>query len=227
MLLTIGSVFSRDAVAELRREIDAGPWVDGRATAGSLSAGVKDNLQLAEDSEPAVRLGNRILAVLGRNSAFISAALPHRIFPPRFNRYAGGGHYGVHVDGAVLYHAASNQTVRSDLSATLFLTEPEDYDGGELCVETAFGVQEVKLGAGDLVLYPSSSLHEVRPVTRGARICAFFWIQSLVRDPGQRAMLYDLDRSVQALTARLGSTDPELLTLNGIYHNLLRQWAET
>jgi PKHD-type hydroxylase len=227
MLLTLDSVLGADEVRELRRGLDDAPWVDGRATAGSLSASVKDNLQVREDSETAVRLGNRILAVLGRDARFLSAALPHRIFPPRFNRYADGGHYGVHVDGAVLYHAASNQTVRSDLSATLFLTEPEDYDGGELCIETAFGVQEVKLAAGDLVLYPSSSLHEVRPVSRGARVCAFFWIQSLVRDPQQRAMLYDLDRAVQEFTRRHGTTDPEVLTLNGVYHNLLRQWAET
>jgi PKHD-type hydroxylase len=227
MLLTIESVLSRAEIDEFRSQLDAARWEDGRATAGTLSAGVKDNLQLPESSATAGALGNRILATLGRNPVFVAAALPQKIYPPRFNRYAGGGHYGVHVDGAVLYHATSNQTVRSDLSATLFLTEPEDYDGGELCIETAFGVQEVKLGAGDMVLYPSSSLHEVRPVTRGARTCAFFWIQSLVRDPQQRALLYDLDCSIQALTRRLGGADAEVLTLSGIYHNLLRQWAET
>jgi PKHD-type hydroxylase len=227
MLLTIESVLSRAEVDEFRLQLDAAQWEDGRATAGSLSAGVKDNLQLPESSATAGALGNRILATLGRHPVFVAAALPQKIYPPRFNRYAGGGHYGVHVDSAVLFHAASNQTVRSDLSATLFLTEPEDYDGGELCIETAFGVQEVKLAAGAMVLYPSSSLHEVRPVTRGARTCAFFWIQSLVRDPQQRALLYDLDCSIQELTRRLGNDDTEVLTLSGIYHNLLRQWAET
>lgn len=227
MLLTIESVLDAQELAAMRSELERATWVDGRATAGSLGVAVKSNQQLDAADPLAAGLGNRVLARLGRNPLFVSAALPQRIFPPHFNRYAGGGHYGVHVDGSVMYHAALDRPLRSDVSATVFLAEPEDYDGGELCVETPFGVQEVKLAAGDMVLYPSSSLHEVKPVTRGARIAAFFWVQSLVRDAERRGLLFDLDQSVQRLTASLGGTDPEVLRLGGVYHNLMRQWAET
>jgi PKHD-type hydroxylase len=227
VLLCIESVLDAAELDAIRGRLAGASWVDGRATAGSLGVAVKSNRQLDAADPVATELGNRILARLGRNALFVSAALPQRIFPPHFNRYEGGGHYGVHVDGSVMYHAALDRPLRSDVSATLFLADPADYDGGELCVETPFAVQEVKLAAGDLVLYPSSSLHEVKPVTRGARLACFFWVQSLVRDAERRGRLFDLDQSVQQLTARLGGTDPEVLRLSGVYHNLMRQWAET
>jgi PKHD-type hydroxylase len=227
MLLVIEDVLSGQEVQEFRTALEQAPWRDGRASAGTLSVAVKHNLQLDDRSEVAQRLGNRILALLGRHPLFISAALPERFFPPRFNRYGGGGQYGAHVDGALMYSDALPRAVRSDLSATLFLTDPADYDGGELAIETAFGAQEVKLAAGDLVLYPSSSLHRVLPVTRGARTCAILWLQSMVRDAGQRALLFDLDQSIQAITRTRDPSDPELLRLTGVYHNLLRMWAET
>jgi len=227
MLLVIENVLGAQELQEFRVALEQAPWVDGRASAGTLSVAVKENLQLDDRSEVAQRLGNRILALLGRHPLFISAALPNRFFPPRFNRYAGGGHYGAHVDGALMYSAALPQAVRSDLSATLFLTDPADYDGGELVIETAFGAQEVKLAAGDMVLYPSSSLHRVMPVTRGARTCAILWLQSMVRDAAQRALLFDLDQSIQSITRARDPADPDLLRLTGVYHNLLRMWAET
>jgi PKHD-type hydroxylase len=226
MLLVIPDLLNPGEVRDFREALDRAPWRDGRGSAGSLSIQVKDNQQVDDASPIAHDLGNRILGVLGRNALFVSAALPNRFFPPRFNRYAGGGHYGTHVDGALMYSDRLSQAVRSDLSATLFLADPEDYDGGELVVETAFGAQEVKLAAGSLVLYPSSSLHRVEPVTRGARLAAILWLQSLVRDAAQRALLFDLDQSVQALSRQLPPTDAELLRLSGVYHNLLRMWAE-
>jgi len=227
MLLIIENVLSAEEAREFRAALGSGPWQDGRASAGTLSVAVKDNQQLQDGSELSCRLGNRILALLGRNPLFISAALPHRIFPPRFNRYSGGGHYGPHTDGAIMYHADGAPPVRSDVSATLFLSPPEDYDGGELSIETAFGAQEVKLAAGDMVLYPSSSLHEVAPVTRGERVAAILWLQSMVRSDTQRGLLFDLDQSIQAFTRRSSPSDPELLRLTAVYHNLLRMWAET
>lgn len=226
MLLVIPDLLNQREVSDFRATLDRAPWRDGRSSAGSLSIQVKDNQQVDDDSPIAHDLGNRILGLLGRNARFVSAALPNRFFPPRFNRYASGGHYGTHVDGSLMYSDRLSQAVRSDLSATLFLTDPEDYDGGELVVETAFGGQEVKLAAGSLVLYPSSSLHRVEPVTRGVRLAAILWVQSLVRDSEQRALLFDLDQSVQALSRQLPPTDPELLRVSGVYHNLLRMWAE-
>ncbi|MCC6296646.1 MAG: Fe2+-dependent dioxygenase [Pseudomonadales bacterium] len=226
MLLVIPDFLNQSEVRDFRATLAQAPWRDGRDSAGSLSIQVKDNQQVDDDSSIAHDLGNRILGMLGRNALFVSAALPNRFFPPRFNRYAGGGHYWTHIDAALMYSDRLSQAVRSDLSATLFLADPEDYDGGELVVETAFGAQEVKLAAGALVLYPSSSLHRVEPVTRGARLAAILWLQSLVRDAAQRALLFDLDQSVQALSRQLPPTDPELLRLSGVYHNLLRMWAE-
>lgn len=226
MLTIIENVLIADEVRQFRQHLDSAEWEDGLQTAGSLSAAVKRNLQLNEQSEVAISLGNHILKKLGNNPLFISAALPEKIYPPKFNRYADGGHYGAHVDAAVMLVQGTNMTIRSDLSATLFLTEPEEYEGGELTIESEYGAQEIKLTAGDMVLYPSTSLHQVNPVTRGARVCSFFWLQSMVRDEGQRALLYDLDQSIQALSAGREKNDRDILRLTGVYHNLLRRWAE-
>jgi len=227
MLIAIEQVLSADEVRQFRAHFDQADWTDGIATAGSLGRRVKQNLQLAEGSELAVTLGNFLLRKLGNHPQFIAAALPSKIYPPRFNCYRDGGTYGAHVDGSLLAVPNSNVTVRSDLSATIFLSDPDEYEGGELEIEGPFGVQTVKLEAGDMVLYPSSSLHRVTPVTSGARFASFFWIQSMVRDDGERALLFDLDETVQALTAQLGGDNAEVLRLAGIYHNLLRRWAIT
>ena len=225
MLLVIDKLLSSEEVAQYRAELDAAPWIDGLATAGTLSAAVKDNEQLDELSPLAIRLGNEIVRRLGTNPLFIAAALPERIYPPKFNRYAGGGHYGAHVDSAIMRVADANLTIRTDLSATLFLCDPDEYDGGELTIEGEYGAQAIKLEAGDMVVYPASSLHMVTPVTRGARVCAFLWVQSMVRDEGKRTLLFDLDQSIQALSGGLAKDDPNLLQLTGVYHNLLRRWA--
>lgn len=225
MLITIDNVLDLAGVRRFRELLDAADWIDGRITAGSLATTVKHNQQLEIDSDLAVSLGNHLLRVLGNHPMFLSAALPEKIVPPRFNRYADGGSFGTHVDAAIMRVERAGMTLRSDLSATLFLCEPDEYDGGELLIETAFGAQAVKLPAGSLVLYPSSSLHQVTPVTRGARTCAFFWIQSLVRDDGERALLFDLDQNLQQLRAQLPADNPQQLALHGIYHNLLRRWA--
>ncbi len=225
MLLIIDNLLDAAIVREMRAALATAEWVDGRRTAGALADSAKANQQLAADAPIATSLGNALLRVLGRDPRFVSAALPERIYPPRFNRYADGGHYGVHVDAAVMRIEATGQTLRSDLAATVFLTDPDDYDGGELQIETSFGAQAVKLPAGALVLYPASSLHQVTPVTGGARISAFFWVQSLVRDDGARALLYDLDQSIQALRADLAPHDQRLLALTASYHNLLRRWS--
>lgn len=227
MLIPIENVLGKDEVREFRARLDQADWQDGLKTAGSLARSVKRNQQLDDGSELAVSLGNHILRRLGNHPAFISAALPGRIYPPKFNRYADGGTYGAHVDSALMQVPGTNVTVRSDLSATLFLAEPEEYDGGELEIEGPFGVQAVKLEAGDMVLYPSSSLHRVTPVTRGARIASFFWIQSLVADEGERTLLFDLDQAIQGLTPSQHADDGHLLKLTGVYHNLLRRWAVT
>jgi len=227
MLNVIDKVLNAQEVRQFRDRLETASWQDGAQTAGTLARGVKMNQQLPDGVEPATSLGQHILRALGGNPRFISAALPSRIHPPRFNRYAGGGAYGVHVDSAVMIVPGTQVTLRSDLSATLFLSGPEEYDGGELEIEGPFGAQRVKLDAGDLVLYPSSSLHRVTPVTRGARIAAFFWIQSLVADEGARTLLFDLDRAIQGVTSAVGVDDPHLLTLTGVYHNLLRRWAVT
>ncbi|WP_022979531.1 Fe2+-dependent dioxygenase [Ideonella sp. B508-1] len=224
MLLHIPGVLSAEEVARFRLALAEAPWADGRATVGPQGALVKHNEQLPADHPLARELGQFIVQRLSSHPQFVSAALPHRILPPLFNRYQGGGSYGLHVDGSVMA-MGDGQRLRSDVSTTLFLCDPEDYEGGELVVMDTYGAHEVKLPAGDLILYPSTSLHKVEPVTRGARTCAFFWTQSLVRDDGQRAALYELDQTIQRLRARLGDSD-EVLQLTGHYHNLLRRWAE-
>lgn len=225
MLLQIPQVLSADQVAQFRARMDGAAWIDGNVTSGHQSARAKFNEQLAEDSPLARELGEAIVAALGRNQLFFSAALPKRVFPPLFNRYQGGMEFGNHVDGAVRVHAPSGLRIRTDISATLFLASPEDYDGGELLVEDAYGVQKVKLPAGDMILYPSTSLHRVNPVTRGARVASFFWIQSMVRDDAQRSLLFDMDMAILRLSKDLPG-DPALVSLTGCYHNLLRMWSE-
>lgn len=227
MLIPIEGVLSKDEVREFRTHLDKAEWQDGLKTAGTLARSVKRNLQLEDGSSLAVELGNRILRKLGNNPLFISAALPSRIYPPKFNRYMGGGTYGAHVDSAVMQVPGTNIAVRSDLSATLFLAEPDEYEGGELQIEGAFGIQAVKLEAGDMVLYPSSSLHQVTPVTEGARVASFFWIQSMVQNDSSRTLLFDLDQAIQGMTAAVAPDDPRLLKLTAVYHNLLRLWAVT
>jgi PKHD-type hydroxylase len=227
MLICIEDVLSKDEVAQFRARLDAADWQNGARTAGTLARSIKRNLQLDDGSEPAVSLGNHILRKLGKHQRFISAALPSKIYPPKFNRYTDGDTYGAHVDSAVMQVPGTNVTIRSDLSATLFLSEPNEYEGGDLEIEGSFGIQSVKLEAGSMVLYPSSSLHRVMPVIDGARVAAFFWIQSLVGDDGERALLFDLDQAVQGLTPLLQNGDENLLKLTGVYHNLLRRWAVT
>ncbi|WP_298254273.1 Fe2+-dependent dioxygenase [Bradyrhizobium sp.] len=228
MLICVPNVLSKDEVAEFRRLMDASSWEDGRSTAGAQSAMVKRNEQLPPDSEVARKLGNRIVSALASNPLFISAAIPLHIFPPLFNRYmaADGHHFGIHVDNAVRGDRLTGLRIRTDLSVTLFLSEPDEYDGGELVVEDLYGSQEVKLPAGDLVVYPASSLHMVTPVTRGVRVASFFWLQSMIRDAHARSLIFDLDNTVQALVERLGRDDPETVRLTGIYHNLIRAWAD-
>lgn len=227
MLIPIQGVLSKDEVKQFRSHLDQAEWQDGLKTAGTLARAVKRNLQLEDGSPLAVELGNHILRKLGSNPLFISAALPSRIYPPKFNRYQDGGTYGAHVDSAVMQVPGTHISVRSDLSATLFLAEPEEYDGGELQVEGPFGIQAVKLAAGDMVLYPSSSLHQVTPVTRGARIASFMWIQSMVQNDSSRTLLFDLDQAIQGMTGVVPPDDPRLLKLTAVYHNLLRLWAVT
>jgi PKHD-type hydroxylase len=228
MLTCVPQVLSKDEVADFRRIMDASSWEDGRSTAGAQSALVKSNEQLPPDSEIARKLGNRIVSLLTSNPRFISAAIPLHIFPPLFNRYsaAEGHHFGIHVDNAVRGDRLTGLRIRTDLSVTLFLSEPDEYDGGELVVEDLYGSQEIKLPAGDLVVYPASSLHMVTPVTRGARVASFFWLQSMIRDAHARSLIFDLDISIQALVERLGRDDPETVRLTGVYHNLIRIWAE-
>jgi PKHD-type hydroxylase len=228
MLICIPGVLGKADVADFRRIMDDCAWEDGRSTAGAQSALVKRNEQLPPDSEVARQLGNRVISALTANPRFLAAAIPLKIFPPLFNRYVadGGHHFGVHVDNAVRGDHLTGLRIRTDLSATLFLAEPEEYDGGELVIEDTYGSHDVKLSAGDLVLYPASSLHLVTPVTRGVRVASFFWLQSMVRDAHARSMIFDLDSAIQNLTARLGRDDPETVKLAGIYHNLIRYWAE-
>lgn len=213
-------------VAEARQILDQAEWVDGKVTAGHQSARAKDNMQLPENHPSARQLGETILTALGQNSLFVSAALPARVFPPLFNRYQGGQSFGTHVDNAIRQVSGTGHRIRTDLSATLFFSQPDEYDGGELIVEDTYGVHQVKLPAGHMILYPSTSLHHVTPVTRGSRLSSFFWIQSMVRDDRARSMIFDLDSSIQQLADRLGRDDPETVRLTGIYHNLIRYWAE-
>lgn len=225
MLITIPDVLNTEQVAQARQILDAAEWVDGRVTAGHQSARAKDNMQLPEGSPAARQLGEMILTALGQNALFISAALPHRVFPPLFNRYSGGQSFGTHVDNAIRQVTGTAMRIRTDVSATLFFAQPEEYDGGELVVEDVYGVHTVKLPAGHMVLYPATSLHHVRPVTRGARIASFFWVQSMIRSDSQRTLLFDLDSSIQRIQQD-SPGHPSTISLTGIYHNLLRLWAD-
>jgi PKHD-type hydroxylase len=225
MLLTIPEVLNPAQVSRALEVLNAAEWVDGRVTAGHQSARAKDNMQLPEGSPAARELGEMILNALGQNPLFISAALPLRVFPPLFNRYQGGQSFGTHVDNALRQIPGTSHRIRTDISATLFFAKPEDYDGGELIVEDTYGIHSVKLPAGHMVVYPSSSLHHVKPVTRGARIASFFWIQSMVRDDSQRSLLFDLDAAIQHINQT--SSDPSAsVRLTGVYHNLLRRWVD-
>lgn len=229
MLLHIPDVLTPAPLAGMQAAMASAEWIDGRATVGAQGAQVKRNQQLDDHSPLRKQLGDVVLAALAANPLFHAATLPKRILPPRFNRYEGGGEYGFHVDGAVMGvagHGGLPEQMRSDVSCTLFLNEPDDYDGGELIISDTYGEHAVKLPAGDLIVYPSSSLHRVTPVTRGARLASFFWVQSLVRDGEQRGMLLELDRSIQSLT-QAGAERESVLRLTNLYHNLLRRWAET
>lgn len=228
MLLHVPKVLTAEQVAHCRARLDQAGWADGRITAGHQSAKAKDNAQLPETDPAARELGALILDALSRNSTFFSAALPQRVYPPLFNRYAGGQSFGFHVDNAIRYDRSRGgmDAVRTDLSATLFLSAPEEYDGGELVIEDTYGAHSVKLAAGDLVLYPGTSLHKVTPVTRGARVASFFWIQSLLPEDSQRRLMFELDVSIRRLSADVPE-HPALVQLTGVYHNLLRRWSQT
>lgn len=226
MMIAIPDLLDAAAVVRLRAIIDAAEWVDGNVTSGHQSALAKRNEQLPEGSVAAKDAGAMVLEALGRSPLFFAAALPLKVFPPLFNRYGEGHEFGTHVDNAIRIQRGTEFRIRSDLSMTVFLEDPADYDGGELVVEDHFGVQRVKLPPGHAVLYPSSSLHHVTPVTRGVRVAAFFWMQSMIRDDGDRRILFDLDQSVQRLSAQLGGADRSVIELTGVYHNLLRRWAD-
>ena len=225
MLLPIPDVLSAAEVTQFREALARADWADGRVTAGAQAAQVKNNLQLTEEHPVARELGDFILRKLARHPLFTSAALPLKVFPPLFNKYEGGGNFGMHIDTAVRYTSLPPHRVRTDISATLFLAGPEEYDGGELTVEDTYGVHKVKLPAGHLILYPATSLHEVKPVTRGARIAAFFWVQSMVRDDAKRQMLFEMDTAIQRINRDMPN-HPSAVQLTGVYHNLLRTWAE-
>ncbi len=226
MLICVPDVLTKDDVADFRHIMDTAEWEDGRSTAGSQSALVKQNEQLPPTGETARKLGERILVALAANPLFISAAVPLRIFPPLFNRYGAGQYFGEHVDNSIRGDHLTGMRIRTDLSVTLFLAEPGEYDGGALIVDDYYGSHEVKLPAGHLVLYPSTSLHMVTPVTRGTRVASFFWLQSMIRDAHARSLIFDLDTTIQELVERLGRNDPEVRRLTNIYHNLIRFWAE-
>lgn len=226
MLTHIPAVLDGDQVKECRRALDQAEWVDGRATAGHQSSRAKDNVQVPEGHPVARRLGDLILGALERSPLFIVAALPLKVYPPLFNRYQGGQTYGTHVDGAIRDIPGTGHRVRTDLSATLFLSAPDEYDGGELMIEDTYGLHRIKLPAGDMILYPASSLHRVQPVTGGARLASFLWLQSMIREDSKRTLLLDLDTAIQQLN-RVAADDPAMVQLTGVYHNLLRLWAET
>lgn len=225
MLMPIPDILTPEQVGECRQMLEGAEWIDGRATAGHQSARAKDNQQLPEGHPVARQLGDMILGALERNSLFMAAALPLKVFPPLFNLYQGGQAFGTHVDNAIRQVSGTPHRVRTDLSATLFLSRPDEYDGGELLVEDSYGVHNIKLPAGHLILYPATSLHRVRPVTRGARIASFFWIQSMVRDNAHRTLLFDLDMAIQQISQDM-SDHPSTVQLTGVYHNLLRLWAD-
>jgi len=225
MLLCISQLFSADETLRIRTALEQAQWLDGKVTAGYQSAKTKHNLQLAEDDPLAREISEAMLQRLWEHPKFMSAALPSKVFPPLFNCYTAGGKFGYHIDNAVRQVTGSAERVRTDLSATLFFSEPEEYDGGELLIQDTYGTQRVKLAAGDLVLYPSTSLHKVEAVTRGARLASFFWIQSLVREDAQRTLLYEMDQAIQQLNQDVPD-HPSLVQLTGTYHNLLRRWVE-
>ncbi len=225
MLIVIENLLDQSEVRIFRERLAVADWIDGAGTAGSRSIAVKQNLQLDRRDPVAAELGNVILGKLGHHPTFVSASLAERIWPPVFNLYENGGHYGTHSDAALMRLPEANLTIRSDVSATLFLSDPDEYEGGELVIEEQFGAQAVKLAAGDMVLYPSSSLHQVTPVTQGQRICAIMWMQSAIADASARALLFDLDQSIQALSATRAVDDPDIDRLVHVYHNLTRRWA--
>jgi PKHD-type hydroxylase len=225
MIVRVPAVLSAEQLAAARALLADAPWADGRVTAGHQSARVKENQQLSEDSDASRKLREIVLSALERNPLFMAAALPARVFPPLFNRYEAGQNFGAHIDNAIRQVTGTAHRIRTDISATLFLSAPEDYDGGELIVEDTYGAHAAKLAVGDMILYPATSLHRVTPVTRGTRIAAFFWVQSMVKDDGQRRILFDLDRSIAELT-QAAPENPALVRLTACYHNLVRQWAE-
>lgn len=225
MLLDIPNVLTPAQVAECRRLLESAEWVDGKISAGHQGARVKDNQQLPAEHPVARQVGETILRALGQNPLFMSAALPLHILPPMFNRYAGGQQFGTHVDGSIRTIPGTAKRIRTDLSCTLFFAGPEEYDGGELVVEDTYGAKAVKLPPGHMILYPSTSLHHVTPVTRGTRLCAFFWLQSMIRDDGRRSLLFDMDVGIQRVAAERPD-HPGVVQLTGVYHNLIRQWAE-
>lgn len=226
MLLAIPDLIDAPTLVRVRALVEGAAWIDGNATSGPQAALAKRNEQLDEDDAAGIEAGRIVLDCLGRSPLFVAAALPLKVFPPLFNRYAGGQAFDAHVDNAVRLKRGSDFRLRSDLSMTVFLSDPADYDGGELVVEDLFGEQRVKLGAGDAVLYPASSLHRVEPVTRGTRLASFLWVQSMVRDDGERRILFDLDRAIQRVASEKGQGDRAVVELTGVYHNLLRRWAD-
>jgi PKHD-type hydroxylase len=225
MILAIPDVLPPEQLAEARVLLESADWVDGKVTAGHQGARVKDNQQISAEHPIARRVGEMILRRLGTDSLFLSAALPLHILPPMFNRYTGGQQFGTHVDGSIRQIPGTNERIRTDLSCTLFFAGPEEYDGGELVIEDTYGAKSVKLPAGHMILYPSTSLHHVTPVTRGARLCSFFWLQSMIRSDSQRSLLFDMDMAIQRLGAEQAG-HPSVVQLTGVYHNLVRQWAE-
>jgi PKHD-type hydroxylase len=225
MMIQVPNVLTQQEVLDFRKQLDATNWVDGKITAGFQSAQVKQNMQLPETSPVAVELGQRILQALGNSPLFFAAALPAKIFPPLFNRYDGGHSFGNHVDNSIRRIAATGEQIRTDLSCTLFLSSPEEYDGGELIVDDTYGAHSVKLPAGHMVLYPSTSLHRVEPITRGSRVSSFFWLQSMIRSDAHRSLLLSLDMAIQNVGRDLAN-HPSLVDLTAVYHNLLREWAE-
>lgn len=229
MITHIPNVLTKEEIKIVRQRLDASDWIDGKTTAGPQAAKTKNNQQLSTSDPVAIDLGKSIVSALNVNPLFITAALPKNILPPMFNRYSGGETFGTHIDNSIRYIPGTNTPIRTDLSATLFFSDPDEYEGGVLTIEDTFGTQEVKLPAGDLILYPSTSLHHVSPVSSGTRTSSFFWIQSMIRDNTQRGLLFDLDCSIQRLSQELPdnpTVDQTSVQLTGIYHNLIRQWAE-